>query len=179
MSYSQFYDTTRLEQVAINLFYGWGYNFYKLENQLRADDLLVRSHVSSILGNARQSANDELAAFRRTYLPLPTREKPMPDPDAVAKAEYLQSVSNDLGQIEGAIRAMPVPEDDRMTQRYRQEADTLTRLRDFDTRLVGQAEAMRQLMAQGYDWMLNNRAVLREGIRLMKQTIEERQYLLR
>ena len=39
-----------VKQVLSNLFYGWGYNFYRKENQLRADDLLIRSKVSELLG---------------------------------------------------------------------------------------------------------------------------------
>ena len=41
-----FYDVGPLRQVAINLFYGWGYNFYREENQLRADDQLIRSKAA-------------------------------------------------------------------------------------------------------------------------------------
>ena len=32
-----------IAQTASLLFYGWGYNFYRVENQLRADDLLIRA----------------------------------------------------------------------------------------------------------------------------------------
>jgi len=42
---SAFYDQGPLSQIAINLFYGWGYNFYRQENQLRADDQLIRAQV--------------------------------------------------------------------------------------------------------------------------------------
>ena len=38
-----------------NLFYGWGYNFYRVENQLRADDQLVRSKAAWLLGLATAS----------------------------------------------------------------------------------------------------------------------------
>jgi len=49
---SGFYDAGALRQVATNLFCGWGYNFYRLENQLRADDQLVRSKAAGLLGTA-------------------------------------------------------------------------------------------------------------------------------
>ena len=45
MSDYDFYVVDELEKIAVNLFYGWGYNFYRLENQLRADDLTVRAKV--------------------------------------------------------------------------------------------------------------------------------------
>lgn len=173
-----FYDTDALQQIAINLFHGWGYNFYRLENQLRADDLLVRSHVGVLLLNARKSVEAELSRYRRTFLPPPTRETPLPDPTAVAHAQTLEAISAGIGQLEGAIRALPAPENDRMTQRYREEADTLLQLRTCDTQLVGQAETLREMLTQDYHWMLQNEAVIRDGLRLLRQTLEARQLLV-
>jgi len=178
MSGSDFYDMDRLEQIAVNLFYGWGHNFYRLENQLRADDLLVRSHVGAQLASARSSVETALSDYRRTFLPPPTREQPLPDPAAVARARTLEELSAGIGQLEGAIRALPVPENDRMTQRYREEAETLLHLRECDTRLVGQAETLRQLLARDHQWILENAAVIREGLQLMRRTLEARQALL-
>jgi hypothetical protein len=173
-----FYDTNALEQLAINLFYGWGYNFYRLENQLRADDLLVRSHVGVMLGSARKSVEAELSRYRHTFLAPPTRDNPLPDQTAVAHARTLEALSAAIGQLEGAIRALPAPENDRMTQRYREEADTLLRLRTCDTELVGQAETLREMLTQDYDWMLQNEATIRDGLRLLRRTLETRQSLL-
>ena len=78
MSSSAFYDAGPLEQVAINLFYGWGYNFYRKENQLRADDQLVRNKVGTLLSSARKSVETAEQAYRRDFLPPPSREKPRP-----------------------------------------------------------------------------------------------------
>ena len=58
MADSGFYDAGLLRQLATNLFYGWGYNFYRLENQLRADDQLVRTKAASLLGMAMTNAKD-------------------------------------------------------------------------------------------------------------------------
>ena len=128
MSGADFYDLDELEKIAVNLFYGWGYNFYRLENQLRADDLTVRAKVGWLLGLARASVETAESAYRRERLPAPTREKPRPDADAVAGASTLERLSKEIGALEGQIRAQPVPENDRMTQRYRQEAATLQHL---------------------------------------------------
>ena len=57
MPNSGFYDAGALRQVATNLFCGWGYNFYRLENQLRADDQLVRSNAAGLLGSAMASVS--------------------------------------------------------------------------------------------------------------------------
>jgi hypothetical protein len=55
MSGSKFYDANVIEQVAINAFYGWGYNFYREENQLRTDDIVIRNKVSWLLGATASS----------------------------------------------------------------------------------------------------------------------------
>ena len=73
-----FYDAGALRQIATNLFYGWGYNFYKQENQLRADDQIVRAKAGWILSNAAASVDAAESDFRREFLPAPTRAKPFP-----------------------------------------------------------------------------------------------------
>src|ERR1700733_8045543 len=122
---SAFYNAGEMEQLAINLFYGWGYNFYKQENQLRADDQLIRSKVGVLLGSARKSVETAERDYRREFLPPPSREKPRPDATAVASAQAIERLSKAIGALQGQISAQPVPENDRMTQRHRQEASTL------------------------------------------------------
>ena len=134
---TDFYDLDELEKIAVNLFYGWGYNFYRLENQLRTDDLTIRAKVGWLLGSARASVETAESAYRRERLPEPTREKPRPDAGAVAGAQMLERLSKEIGSLEGRIRAQPAPENDRMTQRYRHEAATLQHLRDCDMELAG------------------------------------------
>ena len=78
MSSDGFYDAGVLRQIATNLFYGWGYNFYRVENQLRADDQLVRSKAASLLGIAMASVIAAETEYRREFLPAPSRAKPFP-----------------------------------------------------------------------------------------------------
>jgi hypothetical protein len=177
---SPFYDVSKLDQIAINLFYGWGYNFYRLENQLRADDLLIREKAGWLLGQSRAMIEAAQGAYRRRYLPPPSRSNPLPDPAAVAAARSLEELSGSIGHLEGTIRSLPVPETDRMTQRYRQEAQMLATLGASDQRLVGLAEMLRQtLKGKDYDWILSNLADIREGIELMLAGVLERQGLLK
>ena len=60
-----------IKQTAVLLFYGWGYNFYRRENQLRADDLLIRTKVGGILAQARSHLGAMEAEYRRINLPAP------------------------------------------------------------------------------------------------------------
>jgi len=48
-----------------------------------------------------------------------------------------------IGAVAGLVSAQPVPENDRMTQRYRNEAASLQQLLECDQLLVGQAELLR------------------------------------
>jgi hypothetical protein len=169
-----------MDQIAINLFYGWGYNFYRLENQLRADDLLIREKACWLLGLSRTMIEAVQSSYRRKHLPPPSRAKPLPDPDAVATAQALEAMSAGIGQLEGTIRALPVPENDRMTQRYRQEAQTLMTLGACDQRLVGWAELLRQsLEGRDADWILANLAEIQNAINLMMSQVRERTSLLK
>jgi hypothetical protein len=176
---SVFYDLDALEQIAVNLFYGWGYNFYRLENQLRADDLTVRNQVCALLGQARASVDAAESAYRRAFLPPPSREKPRPDADAMANAQTLERFSHAIGALEGQVRAQPAPENDRMTERYRQEAATLQKLLDCDMRLAGRAELLRALLDhQDGAWMVEKSAEIQDGLKAIETSLRERQVAL-
>lgn len=174
-----FFEADALEQVAINLFYGWGYNFYRAENQLRADDQIVRARVTALLGAARECVVAAESTFRRERLPPPSRAAPRPDPQAVAGAQMLERVGGAIGALIGQVVAQPVPEGDRMTQRRRSEGDTLERLIACDKPLVGQAETLRALLdAQPAAWMIENAADLTVALDLIGKTLRERQAVL-
>jgi len=179
MAGDAFYDAGALRQIATNLFYGWGYNFYRAENQLRADDQLVRSKAASLLGNAMASVGEAESAYRREFLPPPTRAKPFPDAAAVGDAQKLERLAKAIGALEGVIQHQPVPENDRMTQRYRKEAQTLAALIGFDQRLAGQCELLRSMVA-GKDGaaLLKLQLDLEAGIEAIRETLRNRQGLL-
>ncbi len=149
MQKAGFYDAYADEKLVINLFNGWGYNFYRAENQLRADDLMVRARVCEMLGAARAGVAAAEAAFRRAHLPPPSRERPRPDPASVLRARALEALGASIGALEGQIRALPVPEADRMTQRLRDERATLEALLAADRAMVAGAAALRTLVAEG------------------------------
>ena len=172
-----FYDLDRIEQVAVNLFYGWGYNFYRVENQLRADSLLIRSRVSDLLGAARRSVSEREAEFRRAMPPL-SREHPRPDPVAIATASGLESLGREISGLQGLIAALPVPENDRVTQRLREEKATLDRLVAADRMLAGQAELLRQAAeAAPVDQLLDGSAGIQELLGGLRAIVAERSAL--
>jgi hypothetical protein len=101
---SGFYDAGVLRQTSINLFYGWGYNFYRVENQLCADDQLVRSKAAGLLGLAMASVSQAEAEYRRKFLPSPTRAKPFPDHAAIEAAQQLEQLARGIGALEALIQ---------------------------------------------------------------------------
>jgi hypothetical protein len=174
-----FDDIEELEKIAVNLFYGWGYNFYRLENHLRADDLTVRAKIGALLGDAREAVERAESVWRRANLPAPTREKPRPDPAAVETAQRLESLSREIGALDGQVRAQPVPEADRMTIRYRREAETLHALLQCDIALIGRAEVLRTMVADANAMeMLERESEIQVGLKAIARSLRDRQALL-
>lgn len=179
MAGESFYEAGPLKQVAINLFYGWGYNFYRLENQLRADDQLIREKAAWLLGLAHSSLDASEAAFRRENIPAPTRAQPFPDPAVLVQVQALERLGKSVGALIGRLHALPVPENDRMTQRYRQEARTLEALGACDERLIGQCETLRALLdARDPAGLLAQKDEIEAGLHAIEETLRERQMVL-
>ena len=179
MSGHGFYDAGPLRQVATNLFYGWGYNFYRVENQLRADDQLVRSKAAGLLGIAMASVDAAETEYRREFLPPPSRQKPFPDASAVAAAQRLERLARGIGALEGLIQQQPVPENDRVTQRYRLEAPTLKALIHSDEQLVGQCELLRSMVnSQDAASILRSLPDLESGLEAIRATLQSREAIL-
>ena len=174
-----FYDAGALKQIAINLFYGWGYNFYRVENQLRADDQLVRAKAASLLGYAMAAVTEAESAYRREFLPPPMRAKPFPDAAAVASAQKLERLAGAICALEASFHHQPVAENDRMTQRYRQEAPTLQKLIEQDERLVGQCELLRSMVSgQPAASILGKISQLESGLDAIRNTLQRREAVL-
>jgi hypothetical protein len=174
-----FYDAGALRKLATNLFYGWGYNFYRVENQLRADDQLVRSKAASLLGIAMASVSAAESEYRREFLPPPTRQKPFPDPTAVATAQRLERLAQGIGTLEALIQQQPVPENDRMSQRYRLEKPTLEALIQWDEQLVGQCDLLRSIVStQSGSSILEKLTDLEKGLGAIRATLESREAVL-
>ena len=73
----------------------------------------------------------------------------------------LEAFAKRVSALADRIRAQPAPENDRITQRHRREADTLVRLLAADTALTGHVEALRRrLDGRAPSWILNHLASL-------------------
>jgi hypothetical protein len=126
---------------------GYGYNWYRLDNQMRADDLIVRSRASDTLAGAIAHLRDLEGRYRRKFLPSPTREHPDPDPVHLAAARQFRAVEERIGEIDTRVRGAVVPTNDKIWQRHRDEVDTLARLGNCDVLLVGATKELADTIA--------------------------------
>jgi hypothetical protein len=123
----------------VMLLNGFGYNWYRIDNQLRADDLLIRSRASEQLAAAAARLRDIEMRYRQKYLPPPTRENPFPDPERLAAARRIHAIADRIAVTDTRIRGAAVPPNDQIWARHRNEVDTLLRLGQCDVVLVGAA----------------------------------------
>lgn len=176
---SRFDDKPSLLAMAFDLYHVVGYNHYRDENLMRADDQKVRALVSDVLCRARKSVTDAESAFRQERMPPPSRANPFPPADAVAQAKRLEALASRIGSIEGQVRHAPVPEGDRMTRRYREEGQTLDQLIERDSLLVGQAEALRKLVdGKDADGIVAIAGEVEEGVRAIVDSLGARQVMV-
>jgi hypothetical protein len=141
-------EDSRLYRVGVMLLNGYGYNWHRWDNQMRADDLLVRSRASEHLESAAARLRDLEGRYRRKYLPPPTREHPDPDPQHLAAAQHFRAVADRILEIDTRLRGAAVPPDDKIWVRQRGELETLQRLGKCDVVLVAGAKELAGLVAE-------------------------------
>jgi hypothetical protein len=172
------YGVNDLEATVINLFYGWGYNFYRAENQLRTDDLLIRSKTSEMLAEARADVVSAGLAYRHEHLPPPTRDNPFPSAEAVRTAQAIDAAAAELTAVASQLHAAPAPENDRMWERHRNEATTLAQLGQIDKDMVRLAVALRSRTQSGSAWILANLANIHSAVADLRAMLRKRGDLL-
>jgi hypothetical protein len=129
-------EHSALYKTWVILLNGYGYNWYRQENQLRADDLVVRERAGHFILEAAKKLQEQESAFARKYLPAPTRANPFPPEERLATHARMRETRQNLLGLEARIRGLSVPPDDRIWRRHRAEADVLTNLSRMDVQLV-------------------------------------------
>ena len=107
-------EDSRLYRIGVMLLNGYGYNWYRWDNQMRADDLLVRSRASEHLESAAARLRDLEGRYRRKYLTPPTREHPDPDPQHLAATRQFRALADRILEIDTRLRGAAVPPDDKI-----------------------------------------------------------------
>jgi hypothetical protein len=127
----------------VMLLNGYGFNWYRLDELRRADDLLIRNRASEILAEAVTHLRQVEGDYRRHYLPPPTRAQPDADPLRLAEARRLHALTEDLNSLDTAIRGAAMPPDDKIWSRHRDATDMLRQLGEQDVLLIGAASEIR------------------------------------
>lgn len=163
------------------LLHGYGYNFYRKDNQARADDLLVRQHAAHFISTAAGKVQKLEADYRRQHLPPASREQPLPPADRLATHRALRELEQEILGLEAALRGLSAPPEDKTWMRHRRQLETLRQLLVHDVQFVGAAQLLDQaasaLNAAAPD-QSTAIAGLREHVELVRQLIEQRARLL-
>ena len=160
---------------------GYGYNWYRADNQARADDLLIRQKAGYFLGQAASKLLEAESTYQRKYLPPGTREHPFPPPDKVAAHKRLRELRQAILSMEGSVRSLPAPASDKIWQRHRQEVATLKKLTGLDVGLIGAAKLLAdEIEKVGTDQWNENETTekLNDILGQFKILVEERRTLL-
>jgi hypothetical protein len=164
-------------QAWVMLLNGYGYNWYRKDNQLRADDILVREHAGHFILEAARKLQEHEAAYARKYLPAPTRANPFPPDDRLATHALIRETRQNLLALEARIRGLSAPPTDRIWQRHRSEVDVLETLGRKDVQLIGLSKEIDSEAAKlDLDaWSQPERlGPLTENTRKVEQVIAER-----
>lgn len=105
------------KRLLSNLFYGCGYNFYRFDSELLADDLLIRGKLSQLLRDCRAHLSSLETAFRSQHRAATGADYAFLSPAAVATAQALLNAQRDLDAMERTIRGTVVPEFTRFHRR--------------------------------------------------------------
>ncbi|HET9014049.1 MAG TPA: hypothetical protein VFN57_00520 [Thermomicrobiaceae bacterium] len=121
----------------------YGYNLYEQKNRARADDLLVRERVASLIGESAGALRNLRTDYRRRFVPPPSREQPTTPAVHLDALAALARLQERLEGLETRVRSMPVPTNDRAWEHFRREHATLMDLLMRDYNLIVPAQQLR------------------------------------
>lgn len=142
-SYQVTDPAVQLLQLAMT---GFGYNFYDAKNAARANDVLVRQKSAEFLNAAAAKAQDLESAYRKIFIPPPSREQPFPSTERSTRAKGLHELAMRLRSLASHIITMSVPQPDAIWSRVRNEVQVLQRLLVFDASLTAATSAIRDML---------------------------------
>lgn len=118
------------KRLLSNLFYGWGYSFYRCEGKLGADDLLIRGKLYQLLGECR--------AHLRSLEPA-------------AATQALLHAQRELEGMETAIRTSRAPDTSRVHRQALDERTTVQQLVALDGEVLLALVTLRDAIARLQD----------------------------
>lgn len=158
----------------------YGYNLYDNRNRMRADDLLVRERAAGALAEAANALRALRSAYHARFIPMPTREQPDPPAERMAQLAAMTRLQERLSDLETLIRSMPVPTQDRVWERFRQETTLLNELLLHDYHLITPCQALAQqaLMLTPDSWGPETEGSLQQAASQAESAIRARAMFL-
>ncbi len=124
-----------------------GFSFYAHGERCRADDLLVRQRAADALGEGAAALRDGIGAYRRRFIPDPTREHPLPPSGAMAVLRELETLQASVADVQTQVRSQALGAADRTWSRLRGTQTALELALAFDHHLILDADAVRDACA--------------------------------
>jgi hypothetical protein len=124
-----------------------GFDFYSRRERLTADDLLVRQEAARRLAEAAAAVRAARSAYAQDHVPHPTREQPLPPPEAMAPVRRAERLEAALAAAAEEVRSATLPATDRTWRRLRSDLPLLELVLEHDRQLIQAAEEARRLAA--------------------------------
>jgi hypothetical protein len=118
------------------LLQGYGFNYYRIENRPRADDLLVRQKVGTSLGHASARLEQLIQQFQHGCIPAPTRQQPYPSAELMDRLTALRALRQRVMEQNAFLQGMPAPAQDKIWCRLRDEEGLLRSLLHADIAML-------------------------------------------
>ncbi len=131
-----------LLQAGERLLNGWGYQWYRKESQIRADDLLVRHRASTLLGQALAALHRAEVALGRVPRKRPGGAVLLPVHARAADLQVLGALVARLDHLRAALGPAAMAQEDRLAARLRHEAGLLAELVACDCLLAVASDAL-------------------------------------
>ena len=98
---------------------------------------------AAALGEAANALRELRTEYRRRFVPPPTRGQPDPPRDRPDRLGKMARLQDRLSVLETSIRSMALPTQDRVWERFRQEATLLSELLLHDYDLIAPCQEIR------------------------------------
>jgi hypothetical protein len=153
-----------------------GSDVYTEKGRLRADDLLVRERACQSLGTAAGRLRQLDSQWRAERVPPSTRESPFPARELMEPIRRGDRLTRALDDAATEIRGLPLLGNDKVWDRVRGVG--LQELLQFDWTLVGEADALADVVASAADLGAIDATTVEEHLaRLRSVIVDRRRYV--
>jgi hypothetical protein len=149
-----------------------GSDVYTEKGRLRADDLLVRERACQSLGSAAGRLRQLDSRWRAERVPPSTRESPFPPRELMEPIRRGDRLARGIDDAATEIRGLPLLGNDKVWDRVRSVG--LQELLQFDWTLVGEADALADVIASAGDLGAVDATAVDEHLAKLRSVIGDR-----